>query len=196
MSLALDLLRHGDTAAVGFRGRSDDALSELGWQQMRAATAHFGPWGYVLSSPLRRCAEFAREIARERGIPCTTDARLVELDFGAWEGKTNDQLMSSDDAALQAFWRDPWAYAPTGGEPLPQMAARVFEALAELAQGSAQGRGLVVTHGGVIRLFLARARGLPFARLAEISVGHAQVFSLRVTASRGEFQMSEAAGQG
>ncbi len=66
------------------------------------------------------------------------------------------------------------------------MAARVFEALAELAQGPRRGRILIVTHGGVIRVCLARARQLPGAQIPRIAVGHAAIFGLRITPSEAQ----------
>lgn len=180
MSVAIALLRHGETGARGFRGRSDDALTALGFDQMGAAVAGSGSWSYVLSSPLRRCADFARAFAAERQLPCTVDARLQELDFGAWEGRTNEQLLREDAVALQAFWADPWRFAPTGGESLLVFAERVFAALADLARQDLPGRGLVVTHGGVIRLCLAKARGRMGGDLATMVVTHGTLCPLRL----------------
>lgn len=54
MSLRLDLLRHGETElGGGLRGSLDDALTDLGWQQMRSAVIDGGP-GTGLSA--RRCS--------------------------------------------------------------------------------------------------------------------------------------------
>lgn len=182
MSLELDLLRHGETAAVGFRGRTDDALTELGWRQMRAAVAGAGPWDLILSSPRQRCATFARELATECRLPWQIDSRFAELDFGDWEGKTHDELLSSDEAALRAFWRDPWSNPPTRGEPLPDFAGRVLAALGDLTRERAGQKALVVGHGGVLRMVLALARGLPLERLAEFAVPHGAMFEFRVEA--------------
>ena len=56
--VGIDLLRHGDTGQRSYRGQLDDPLSTLGWSQLRAAI--FGrSWDAIVTSPLRRCAEFA-----------------------------------------------------------------------------------------------------------------------------------------
>ncbi len=71
----VDLLRHGEPAGGRkFRGSVDDPLSELGWQQMRAAAqaAEAGgeaTWDRVISSPLLRSGEFAAELATQRNLP-------------------------------------------------------------------------------------------------------------------------------
>ena len=54
MTLHLDLLRHGETElGGGLRGSLDDALTDKGWAQMRAAVAEQGPWDRLVSSPLQ-----------------------------------------------------------------------------------------------------------------------------------------------
>ncbi len=64
----VDLLRHGEPEGGNkYRGALDDPLSELGWAQMRAATGDRCPWQAIVSSPLRRCAAFARELANRHG---------------------------------------------------------------------------------------------------------------------------------
>jgi broad specificity phosphatase PhoE len=65
MTLRLDLLRHGETElGGGLRGSLDDALTDKGWQQMRAAVVEQGPWDRLVSSPLQRCARFAMNSVR------------------------------------------------------------------------------------------------------------------------------------
>ena len=82
----LVLMRHGTTGQPSYRGRLDDALSEQGWAQSRAAVAA-ERFDKVVSSTLRRCADFAQELGAARGLPLRPDARLVEYDFGAWQGR-------------------------------------------------------------------------------------------------------------
>ncbi|CAG1007509.1 alpha-ribazole phosphatase [Burkholderiales bacterium] len=180
MSLEVDLLRHGDTGAVGFRGRGDDALTALGWQQMREAVAAAGPWALIVSSPLRRCAAFARELASERGLPCEIEPCLAELDFGAWEGKTHEQLLLSDATALRAFWQNPWQHPPTDGESLPAFAARVFGAVDGLARQRPGQKALIVAHGGVLRLLCALAQGLTLDRIGELALPHGALLRLAI----------------
>jgi alpha-ribazole phosphatase len=43
---------------------------------------------------------------------------------------------------------------------------------------------LLLTHGGVMRLLLARARGLPEAHLLQVEVGHGALHRLWVGAGR------------
>ncbi len=184
----LDLLRHGETRGGSrFRGRLDDPLTERGWEQMWAAV---GPgdgdgegvreWDGIVTSPLARCADFARALSERRGIPLRLDPRLAELDFGDWEGQTAAELMVTDAEALGRFWADPVAHPPPGGEPLLAFQARVLAAWEELVRQDRGDRTLVISHGGVIRVILCQVRGYPLGRLLELDVGHASLTGIRV----------------
>ncbi|MBP5075849.1 alpha-ribazole phosphatase family protein [Pseudomonas chlororaphis] len=183
MTLHLDLLRHGETElGGGLRGSLDDALTDAGWQQMRAAVAGQGPWDRLVSSPLQRCARFAEELGARLALPVSLEPDLQELHFGAWEGQSAAALMATDAEALGRFWADPYAFTPPQGEPVLAFSERVLGAVERLHQRYAGERVLLVSHGGVMRLLLARARGLPREQLLNVEVAHGALFALTVEA--------------
>lgn len=181
MSLRLDLLRHGETErGGGFRGSLDDALTDTGWAQMRQAVSGLADWDALVSSPLQRCARFADELALTHGLPLQLEPGLQELHFGAWEGRSAAELMVDSERELGLFWNDPYTFTPPEGEPLVRFEARVLTALARLQAQHAGKHLLLVTHGGVMRLLLARARGLPREHLLQVEVAHGALFSVLV----------------
>ncbi|VVO62772.1 Adenosylcobalamin/alpha-ribazole phosphatase [Pseudomonas fluorescens] len=181
MTLHLDLLRHGETElGGGLRGSLDDALTDKGWAQMRAAVVEQGPWDRVVSSPLQRCSRFAEELGAQLGLPVQLDKDLQELHFGAWEGQSAAALMETDAAALGLFWADPYSFTPPEGERVEDFSTRVFAAVGRLQATCAGQRVLLISHGGVMRLLLAQARGLPREQLLNVEVGHGALFSLSV----------------
>jgi len=183
MTVQLDLLRHGETElGGGLRGSLDDALTAVGWEQMREAVKGRGPWDRIVSSPLQRCALFARELSQQLALPVSFDKDLQELHFGEWEGCSPAALMETDAEALGLFWTDPYGFTPPQGEPVPEFSARVLSAVSRLQQQYAGERVLVVCHGGVIKLLLARARGLPREQLLQVPVVNGALFGLRVAA--------------
>ena len=183
MTLRLDLLRHGETElGGGLRGSLDDALTANGWAQMRAAVMEQGPWDRLVSSPLQRCARFAEELGAQLKLPVTLEKDLQELHFGAWEGQSAAALMETDAEGLGLFWADPYRFTPPEGEPVSAFSDRVLGAVARLHQAYAGERVLLISHGGVMRLLLARARGLPREQLLNVEVGHGGLFSLYVAA--------------
>lgn len=176
----LDLLRHGETeGGARYRGTTDDPLTATGWEQMWAAVNDNAGWDGIVTSPLRRCAEFARALARQRSIPLTLDPRFAEMHFGAWEGRSAAELMSTDPEALARFWDDPVTHAPPGAEPLARFATRVLMAWHGIVRDRPGWQVLLVTHGGVIRVILCYVLRRPVARLLELDVGHAALYRLR-----------------
>ncbi|KRP46868.1 alpha-ribazole phosphatase [Pseudomonas libanensis] len=183
MTLHLDLLRHGETElGGGLRGSLDDALTARGWAQMRAAVVEQGPWDRLISSPLQRCALFAQELGAQLDLPVSLEPDVQELHFGAWEGQSAAALMETDAEGLGLFWADPYAFTPPQGEPVIEFSERVLGAVSRLRQAYAGQRVLLISHGGVMRLLLARARGLPREQLLNVEVGHGALFSLQVGA--------------
>lgn len=179
--LTLDLLRHGETElGGGFRGSLDDLLTPLGWQQMREATVQPEQWDAIVSSPLRRCADFAFELAQQCRAPLVILDDLRELHFGDWEGRHASELMVDHADDLGRFWSDPYGFTPPGGEQLALFERRVLRVIEELYQRRAGEHLLLVTHGGVMRLLLARARGLAREGLLQVEVGHGQRLRIQV----------------
>ena len=106
ITTTVDLLRHGEPVGGSrYRGQTDDPLSDKGWTQMRTAVGDAHPWDHIVSSPLCRCSDFARELVARHALPLTLDPRLMELGFGAWEGRTADAMerVKRLEAALEAM---------------------------------------------------------------------------------------------
>lgn len=181
MTLSLDLLRHGVTeGGPGFRGSCDDALTEQGRQQMDLALAGKDGWDLVISSPLQRCERYARAFAEARGLPLRIEEDLRELHFGDWEGRNSAQVLLEDTEGLGKFWNDPYHFTPPNAEPVRDFANRVLATIERLQAELDGQRVLLVTHGGVMRLLLARARGLPENQLLQVEVGYGALHGLTV----------------
>lgn len=183
MTLRLDLLRHGETEqGGGLRGSLDDALTPLGWQQMRDAVAEPRPWDRIVSSPLQRCAHFADELSARLSVPMQLEPDLQELHFGDWEGIGTAQLMETDAEGLGRFWENPYTFTPPQGEPVVAFSERVLGAVQRLQLAYDGERVLLISHGGVMRLLLAQVRGLPREQLLQVIVGHGDLFAIHVDA--------------
>jgi probable phosphoglycerate mutase len=152
----IDFLRHGEpVGGRRFRGDgADDPLSETGWQQMWDAVGEQRPWQRVISSPMRRCREFAAELKERCGVPLSIESRFREVGQGSWEGLSPAQVIAANEAEYRAFYADPQRNRPPGAEPLEAFGARVAAALSDLLRDHAGEHLLVVAHAGVIRAAL------------------------------------------
>jgi len=172
----VDLLRHGEpVGGKKYRGQLDDPLSELGWQEMREAVGSDCPWDVIVTSPLARCAAFARELSSSHGRPLVLEPRLKEIGFGAWEGRTAAELLSEDPERLTRFWSDPVRHRPPGAEPLPAFRDRVVLAWDEIISRHSGKRVLVVCHAGVIRMLVRHVLDMPLERLFRLHVPSASL---------------------
>lgn len=154
----LALLRHGETDWSGsgrIQGRTDTSLNARG----RAALAAVAlPSAYaamrVASSPLQRCLQTAEALGL---ASVAVEPRLAEMDWGAWEGQSLQDLRARLGAAMAQNEARGFDFRPEGGESPRDVLQRVSPWLAEVA--SAGRPTLAVSHRGVIRVVLARALG-------------------------------------
>lgn len=176
----VDLLRHGEPEGGHmFRGALDDPLSPHGWEQMWAAVGDGQDWAAIVSSPLIRCAAFARALAERRGRPLDIEKGFSELSFGIWEGRSVADVNAADPLALARFWRDPVAYPVPQGERVADFDRRisqVWEALLERYRGH---HILLVAHGGVIRMILRQLLDMPLQHIWRIEVPYAAITRIR-----------------
>lgn len=176
----IDLLRHGQpTGGDRFRGVQDDPLSETGWQQMRASVKDMAPWDVVVTSPLRRCAEFAAELSVRHALKVETEPRLAELAFGEWEGRSYAEVRQAEPAAWQAFFEDPINNTPPGGEKMLDFCTRIDAAWDELVNQYQGQHVLVICHGAVMRVIYRRILGIPMSSLFSIEVPYACLTRIR-----------------
>ena len=102
----------------------------------------------ILYSPLSRTTETAQLIAEATGIPCRPEQRIIEQDFGRYEGL---------DRELEEFSKDKmrFFYDFDGGETMARCMARVYSLMGDLEAESRQtGRiYLLVAHNGIARGF-------------------------------------------
>lgn len=187
MTTTIDMIRHGEpVGGKRYRGQIDDPLSDKGWAQMRAAVGEHCPWDAIISSPLKRCAAFAEELSAHHRLPLTLDARLMELGFGDWEGKTAAELMAEDPECLMNFWREPLKHTPPGAETLQEFAARINAAWQELMSKYAGRHVLIVGHAGQMRMVLSQVLCMPIEAMFRIQVENAALSRIQVDGVGGE----------
>lgn len=121
----------------------------------------------VWSSPLQRCRLLAERLDPRPRL----DPRLMEMDFGAWEGRT---WASIGRAALDAWAADIADFAPPGGESARQVQARALEFLGELQDSTA----IIVTHGGVMRVLQAHWQHLPAQEWSALNFPYASLLTV------------------
>ncbi|WP_052364937.1 histidine phosphatase family protein [Halotalea alkalilenta] len=181
--MVIDCLRHGACeGASSLRGRTDVALSPQGRVEFERAALRLRPPDRLVSSPLERCRESAERLSQRWALPLEIDQELEEIDFGAWDGVPLERLAREHPKELAAFWADPEASPPPGGEPVSAFRSRIERAWQRLVSPPCE-RVMVITHAGVIKGWLVAHLGLPgldAARLATLGLDYAGLVRFRV----------------
>ncbi len=147
---------------------------------MRHATRATPPWELIISSPLLRCAHFAYELSQRLSIPMEQDKRLMEIDFGDWEGRTPEALFEESPNSLNAFWQNPVDNPPPGGEPMILFQSRVESAWQDIQIHHKGKHLLIVAHGGVNRLIIGKVLGISQSHLFRMEWPFAAVSRVRL----------------
>lgn len=155
------LLRHGQTpmsAAKQYSGRANPELTELGKKQALAAAQALADTHIdaVVCSPLRRCQQTAAAVVEGRALQVETVEKLIEVDFGRWEGKTFAEA-DATDPELHARWLQDTSVSCPGGESLRAVHRRVSAARRELQKRYEGKTVLVVSHVNPIKSFIRQA---------------------------------------
>lgn len=127
----------------------------------------------VVTSPLRRCREFAERFCRKRDIELRVDARWREMDFGDWEGRRVEEVFAAHPEQAHSYYTEPDRFAPPAGEPASEVQTRVVEAFSHLLEARQGEHVLVIQHGGTTRLLLAHILAMPLSKTMHIDVPHA-----------------------
>lgn len=170
MSLTLYFLRHGQTAssrANDFCGSGmDPGLTEDGASMAQAfANAYKSTsWQTVYCSPLQRALDTARPLCEALGLPIEERDGLKEIGYGAWEGKSVEDVSRDHHDDYLRWTADPAWNAPTGGEPAIAIAGRALGVVKEITGRFSEGNVLVVSHKATIRIVLCSLLGIDVGR--------------------------------
>ncbi len=192
MTLVL-VVRHGLTASTGsaLTGRTPGiSLDDRGRAQAKAVAARLAEvrLDAIVSSPLERCFQTAEAIAadqRSPGATVQTDARLVEVGYGDWTGKSLRKL--SHEPLWRVVQSHPSAvtFPGEGGEALADVQRRVVSAVRDWNERIGPGGVyLICSHGDVIKALLADSLGLHLDLYQRIIIDPCSLSVIRFTPLR------------
>ncbi|MFN0022373.1 MAG: histidine phosphatase family protein [Parvularculaceae bacterium] len=178
-------VRHGQTdwnAERRFQGHSDIALNDTGRAQaarngaaLKAAVRDARAIAFI-SSPLSRATETLEIVREAMGLPrqrYAIDDRLIEIDLGAWNGRTYDEIAAEDPGVHERRATEKWSFRAPGGESYADAAARVREFLTTLKRPA-----VIAGHGASGRIARAYLLGLKPSRAPHLPSPQDQVFEI------------------
>jgi broad specificity phosphatase PhoE len=158
------MVRHGATvlsAEDRFAGVTDVELSEEGREQARRLAERLSQEkiSAVYASPLGRTVETARILAAPHHLEVQTCDGFREISHGHWEAMTRRDVEKQFPEEIAEWEKDPYTFAPVGGESGLAVTARALPALIHLVREHPGENILVVSHKATIRLLLSSLLG-------------------------------------
>ena len=159
MAGTVTLVRHGQTersARMAYSGQLDVPLTSLGREQALRCAERLAGAGAgvaaVYTSPLLRARDTAEAIAAATGAPLIVEDRLIEVDYGPFEGLDREGARAKYGRAFEDWRADPFGSPVPGMEPLPAALERASSATAEAL--AACEHPVLVGHQGILRIVL------------------------------------------
>ena len=164
MHTRIFLVRHGATVLTAedrFAGATDVQLSDEGRGQVRRLAERLAGEriAAVYASPLGRTIETARILAEPHGLEVQPRDGLREISHGRWEQMTRKEVDQAFPDEAAAWEKDPYTFAPVGGESGLAVTARALPVLMEIVRQHAAETILIVSHKATIRLLLSSLIG-------------------------------------
>jgi broad specificity phosphatase PhoE len=164
MGTRVFMVRHGATVLTAedrFAGATDVALSEEGRQQTRRLAERLRREKIVavFASPLGRTIETAQILAEPHNLEVQSRDGLREISHGRWEQLTRREVEERFPEEAAEWEKDPYTFAPVGGESGLMVTARALPVLIQLVREHPGKNILVVSHKATIRLLLSSLLG-------------------------------------
>ncbi len=155
----LYVIRHGKTdwnLENKIQGRADIPLNNLGIQEANLTKELLNQTKFykIISSPLIRAKKTA-EIISNKKTPIVIDSRIIERDFGEFEG------LRKEDFDCNLFWNYSLDCHYDKAESVQQLLNRVYNFLDEYKEIYEKKDVLIVTHAGVIPAICSYFKGIP-----------------------------------
>lgn len=189
--VTLYFIRHGETdwnREQRYQGQTDIAINDTGRAQAqrngRVLRELLGPSAETLdyvASPLSRTRETMQIVRGELGLdpePFRRDLRLIESNFGHWEGQLWSELPQVDPEGFAARKADTWNWTPRGGENYTMVEERVRAWVAGVHRST-----IAVSHGNISRSLRGVLLSLDKAAVPKLEVPQDRVLRLQSVGS-------------
>ncbi|GMR00179.1 MAG: alpha-ribazole phosphatase family protein [Zetaproteobacteria bacterium] len=175
MTTTIDLLRHGALeGGIRYRGNTEAALTKAGRAAMNAVWQKLdGSIDVIVTSPMSRCRQSAELWAKEAGIPCRVEPNIHEMDYGAWEGLSKEEIETRFPGMLSRWRENPAGMRIPEAERIEDFARRVLEGWKTILCESTGKHVLVVAHSGSLRVILAHVLGAPLPTIRRFAMPYA-----------------------
>ena len=158
-------------------GQLDTDVADSFAREAAGVLNQLPPVELIIASPLLRAQRLAEHLAQQRRCTLLSDARLMEMHFGDWEGRAWNDIARGE---IDAWAADTLNYASPNGESAQQMTRRVQDALLDVMR-LPQRHMALVAHSGSIRALLAQLSAIPLAHTLNWQIDFGAVIGVKLT---------------
>ncbi|WP_294960601.1 histidine phosphatase family protein [Sulfurimonas sp.] len=175
--MRLTLVRHAEVQEeyIGcYNGHIDIGLSAKGYADAKELEKHLSASQFdsIFCSDLKRTRETLKQFIQSEDVIYSKEIR--EKSWGDFEGKSFDEITSTTNLKYENF--EQWTKA-LGGESIEEFIARVRKFFFEYLVSLEKENILVVTHSGVIKIFMHILQDISLEVAFGISVPYASFVS-------------------
>jgi len=188
--------RHGHVEGISperFRGQTELALTEKGLAQAAALAERISrEWhpAAIYTSPLQRCIATGDAIAAATRAPSKVLKSLIDLNYGAWQWHTFDEVRSHSPSLFALWHSAPHLVRFPQGDSLQDLFARAADTIRFVLVHHREETVVLVGHESVNRAILLQILELPPSAywrlvqdpcaLSELDVTHSHSHVLRI----------------
>ena len=167
VKMRLYVARHGETEWNRLNkvcGRTDSPLTDTGLRQAQLLADKLDdcPIDVIIASPLSRAQKMAQAVAQRKHLQVVTDDRLIEQDYGVYEGVPRDDEDFLNNKRM-------FAYRYPGGESMMDIARRTYDLIIETKKRYPNSSVLFVCHNGICRVICSYFRDMTNEEYFEFS---------------------------
>ncbi|MGD9884856.1 MAG: histidine phosphatase family protein [Reyranella sp.] len=183
------LTRHGHVEGIKperFRGRAELQLTARGVAEAEALAAriarHWKP-ARIYTSALQRCVLTGGAIAKAAGVAAEPLAGLMDIDYGAWQMRSHEEVEKEAPEAYRLWRTAPQRMRFPGGESLQDVMARTADVLRLVLARHATDTVVVVAHDSVNRAILMQLLDMPLAAYGRLAQDPCTLNEIEILAS-------------
>lgn len=183
------LTRHGHVEGIlpeRFRGLSDIALTEKGLAQANALAQRIGrEWhpSVIYTSPLQRCIVMGEAIAKTTKAPCHVLKSLTDLNYGAWQWQTFEEVRANSPSHFALWHFAPHLVRFPGGDSLQDLFLRAADTIRLILEHHHDESVVIVGHDSVNRALLLQILDQPASAYWKLAQDPCALNELEVTRS-------------
>ncbi|WMT43012.1 histidine phosphatase family protein [Paenibacillus sp. D2_2] len=177
MKTHIYIVRHGQTewnVKHRMQGHQDSPLTDLGVEQAKwlGEALQNEPIDVIYASSSPRASRTAELIRADREIDIFETDDFKEINLGAWEGMTQDEIEVVYPDQMEYFWKDPGRFGVSGSETYQEVFNRAHKKLTEIVREHEGKTILIATHTVVVKLLMGYFEGRTLQKLWDLPYIH------------------------